>query len=111
MSGNRGKGRPKGSQNKIKTAASEIADKLGINPLEVLLYFAANDWESLDYDGPTITRVIEGQAVEIERISPETRLNAAKEAVKYMYPTQKAVEFTGEVAPFKIVIEDYGTKK
>lgn len=103
--------RPKGSKNKITIAARELAEELGVNPLEILLYFASEDWESLGYDSPTMQRVFDGVPIEIDRITPELRLTAAKEAIKYIYPTQKSVEFTGEQAAFKVVIEDYGSKK
>lgn len=104
---NKGMGRPKGSKNKITTAANELAEELGVNPLEILLHFAADDWEALGYKSATTTRMFDGGPIEVDRITPETRLAAAKEATKYIYPTQKSVEFTGEQAAFKIIVEDY----
>lgn len=102
-------GRPKGAKNKITTAARELALQLGVNPLEVLLRFAKGDWEGLGYEDPTMTKYSAEGPIIVERIPPELRMTAAKEAVKYIYPTQKAVEFTSEDGEggFKVIIEDY----
>jgi hypothetical protein len=73
----------KGSENKKSWNAQELARELGIDPLKILLDFAQNAKDEKD------------------------RIKAASEACKYLYSTQKAVEFTGEPAPFKVIIEDY----
>lgn len=64
--------------------AQELAKEMGIDPLKLLLEFAANTSKD-DRD----------------------RIRAASEACKYIYPTQKAVEIVGDPPPFKVIIEDY----
>lgn len=74
----------KGSDNKITWKAKELAEEMGIDPLKILLEFASN-----------------------AKLDERLRLQAAESACKYLYPTQKAVEFTGDQAPFRVIIEDY----
>lgn len=94
-----GKGRPKGSTNIEKRTAQELAAKLGVDPLEVLLNFTKGDWKALGYE--TEDKVIgyskEGPIFG-ERISAELRSNSAKEACKYLHTQLKAVEHSGEIA-------------
>jgi hypothetical protein len=100
----------KGCPNKITTSAKELAQKLGIDPLEILLHFANKDWKALGYDSPTLLKITADGGHEVDRISAEMRVMAAKEAAKYIYPTQKAVEFTGDQPQIKMIIEDYTRK-
>jgi hypothetical protein len=107
-------GRKKGSVNQKTKDARELADKLGVDPLEILFHFASRNWKALGYASEYHTKVLkDGGTLEVERITPEMRLNAAKEAVRYVYPQTKAVELKANEengTGFKIVLEDY-TKK
>lgn len=99
-------GRPKGSQNKVKQLARDIAEEMGVDPLRILLQFAANDWEGLGYEkGHKLT-----QFGEQDVISAELRMSAAREAVRYVYPALKSMEHKTDEDGFKVVIEDYGQK-
>jgi hypothetical protein len=89
-------GRVKGTPNKSTAELQALADKLGVNPFEILLRFAANDWKSLGYDERTRTVFSKtGEAVELDVIEPSERIQAAKSACEYLFPKRKAVEFTG----------------
>ena len=81
--------RTKGSKNRKSYDAYILASKLGIDPLEVLLKFAMNDWKALGY--PNETYSPDGK-VECYFITPETRVRAAKEACEYLYSKTKSVE-------------------
>lgn len=75
-------GRVKGTKNK-RIDARELAEKIGVDPLEVLMRFAKGDFSGYDFDP--------------EEITPLVIITAAKEATKYIYATQKAVEISGSV--------------
>lgn len=78
-------GRKKGTVNlrtKLGPNAQEIAESMGFNPFEVLLYVAANNWQALGYDTPCITIA--------------ERIVAAAKACEYLYPKIKAVQHVSE---------------
>lgn len=91
-----GKGRPIGSTN--RRTAQEIADRLGIDPFEVLVNFAKGDWKALGYDSATVIKTYGENSNEEDRISAELRASSAKEACKYLHTQLKAVEHSGEIA-------------
>ena len=77
----------------ILKTARQMSQDLKVNPLEVLLHFANNDWAALGYDSECQERIADGGMVlEMPHITPKMRLDAAKEAIKYLYPTLKATE-------------------
>lgn len=85
-------GRTKGTPNKSTAEAQELADRLGINPLEVILLFAGGKWEELGYDSSTITKFV-GENVVVEPvISPELRQKSAKDACEYIYAKRKSID-------------------
>lgn len=94
-------GRKPGAVNKKTAEAQQIADNLNVNPFEILLLFASNNWEKLGYDSPTVTKYgPSGIPYEEDVISPELRHSSAGKASEYLYPKRKAIEqsFTeGEV--------------
>lgn len=91
-------GRPKGSRNKRTYDAFAKAEELGADPFEVMLMFATGNWEGLGYDKPTKTMyTAEGSPYEVDIITPEIRLSAAKDATKYLLPQLKSLEHSGEV--------------
>lgn len=105
-------GRSKGTPNKTHANVEEIARATGIDPFHVLMMVVANDWEGLGYDKPTTTQMLkDGGTIEVDRITLDHRVNAAKEASKYLYAQRKAIELAGpngsEVG-IKIIIDDFG---
>lgn len=95
-------GRQPGTPNRDKIPAQLLAEKLGVDPLEVLLNFVKGDWAALGYKSPHEAKM-----------TSEMRLKAAGEVSQYIYPKRKAVEMTGEVeaAGITIKIVDYQAKK
>lgn len=91
-----GAGRKKGTPNKRASDLAERAKELNVDPFDVLLFFTKGDWKALGYKASTETKVNHlGIEYEVERITPEMRLQAAKEASQYIYPKRKALEHTG----------------
>lgn len=86
-------GRQPGSLNKANVSAQEIANRLGVDPFEVLLLFAKEDFKTLGYDSRTIEKPIGGGMTCTEFvISPELRQRSAEKACEYLRPKLKAVE-------------------
>jgi len=110
------KGRPKGSKNKDKSHVESVAERLGVDPFEILLLFAGNKWKELGYESETVTKYGQAGVVNEEFvIEPTTRSKAAAEACQYLYPKKKAVDHTisngDEATGFKMIIEDYTINK
>lgn len=88
-------GRAKGVPNKPKKTLLEKSEELGIDPFEILLRFAAEDWKGLGYAARTkISYTSAGIEFEEFVIKPEMRVKASGEACQYIYPKKKAVETT-----------------
>lgn len=64
-------------------ALFEKADELGVDPFTILLQIADGNAAALDLPDE-------------KTISPELRAMAARECIRYMYPTKKAMEVTGK---------------
>lgn len=109
-----GSGRKAGVPNKKTTLIADVAERLRVNPFEVLCMFAGNDYKSLGYEPEKHTKMIGDQEL-VTYSSPipmDVRMHAAKEACKYLYPQRKAVTLsTDEESGFRIVIEDYSVKE
>lgn len=90
-------GRSKGTPNKKTLQAQELADSLGINPFEVLLHFIAGDYKALKLEKTKTLYTSAGESYEVDMITPEIRLQAAKEAVQYLLPKRKALEIDANV--------------
>lgn len=95
-------GRVKGTPNKRTLAtridAHGVAETLNCNPFEVILYFVQGNWRALGYEAPTKTLyTADGNPYEVDVITPEMRLSAAKEATQYLIPKKKALEISGEL--------------
>lgn len=88
-------GRKKGTPNKKTQELRDLAEQLGVNPFQILLHFAAGDWQALGYPDATVTKVTQNGVFTEDRISPELRSSSAREACKYLYPQLKAVEHSG----------------
>jgi hypothetical protein len=108
-------GRKKGTPNRKTHEAQELAKKLGIDPFEILLHFAAGNWEKLGYTSPRrIVSAGMGVTIEIDQISPEMRVKAALEASKYVRPVLKAIEWKGDPAKVEqtlIYVAQWGNKE
>lgn len=86
-----GSGRKKGSRNRRTFDAQELARRLDVDPLEVLLLAAKGDKKRL-------------KLKKDDTISLEDRLYAARAAAPYLYPKKKAIEFTGGGEAIQVII-------
>jgi hypothetical protein len=85
-----GSGRKKGTPNKRTLMVNELMDKVGVDPLEIMLRIAAGDWKGLGYDNETyVLENAQGGTKIGYTITPEMRLSAAKEAAQYLYCKKK----------------------
>ncbi len=88
-----GSGRKKNTPNKDTRTLMEKAAELGIDPFEILLRFAAEDWKGLGYDARTkISFTSAGIEFEEFLIKPELRGKCAAEACQYIHAKRKALE-------------------
>lgn len=75
----------------------ELADELGVNPIEILLLIAKGDWEALGYTSPTTHKVTQnGDIVEVDRIPLEERSKAAAACAPYLYAKRTAISIKDE---------------
>lgn len=85
-------GRKKGSPNKKSLPLAAKAQELGVDPFEILLLFAAGDWDKLGYASETFTIYSKDFSNEEYTIQPSVRAKAAAEACQYLHPKRKAIE-------------------
>ena len=86
-------GKPKGYKDKKTLMVEEIVARVGVDPLEVLLKFAAGDWEGLGYDSPVYHFESADKSTSMGYvITPAIRAQAAKEAAQYIYPKKREAE-------------------
>lgn len=91
-------GKPKGSKNKKSLLVEETAARLKCNPFEILCLFANGDWKRLGYDNECYHKETDSGEVKMGyTISPDMRLQAAKEASKYLYAQRRALEVDASV--------------
>jgi hypothetical protein len=102
----------KGTKNKDPLALEERAKALGVDVFEILNHFAAGAWQKLGYDSETYVMENAQGATKIGyTITPDMRLKASTDLMKYMYPQKRAVELSNpEGQAFKVIIEDYSKK-
>ena len=92
--GERRGGRKKGTANKSSLPLLEKANALGIDPFEILLYFAKGDWKKLGYSKGK-RKVSAGMTtIMVDVIEPELRASAAKSACEYIHPKRKALDIS-----------------
>jgi hypothetical protein len=105
-------GRPKGVKNTRTRLVEEIASRFKLDPFEVLLMITNNDWKGLGYASETqITGYSpNGDPIEQERIKLADRVQAAKEASKYLYSQKQAVALSAGETGLVIKVLDYTTK-
>ncbi len=105
-------GRKKGVKNKDSIPAQELADKLGVDPFEILLLFAKGDWAALGYKDEF--DFIPGPNGPIEKriIAPELRQKAAKDSATYLRPQLKSLEVSNkDEQGFMVMIKDFSSGK
>ncbi len=92
-------GRRAGTKNKRTEEAQALCERLGVDPLEILLLMAKGDWKALGYeDKQKLIPIGDGQTLLVDRIDEQLRQKAAKDALPYVRPQLKSVELTGEAA-------------
>jgi len=105
-------GRIKGVKNKRTRTIEEIAAKFDIDPFQVLMMVAAGDWKGLGYDAPSkISYTNAGIEFEEPNIKLSDRVQAAKEASKYLYSQKQSVALSTGDQSIKIEIVDYTSVK
>lgn len=77
-------GRVKGKLNKQTEKAREIADRLGVDPLAILLFYASNNWKALGY-----------KTEPKQKITHDLRIRAAQESAAYIHAKRRWVEISG----------------
>lgn len=91
-------GRRPGSLNKTNQSLLDKAKAYGCDPFDVLLKFAAGDWEGLGYDNECYQAEKPDGSIKLGyTITPDMRLRASSEASKYLYPQRKAIELSGNI--------------
>ncbi len=87
-----GKGRPKGSKNKHTLELELVVSRFKLTPFEVLMMITNADWKGLGYEAPSkISYSPAGIEFEELYIQLRDRLQAAKEASRYLYSAKQAV--------------------
>lgn len=105
-------GRQKGTLNKRTLHVEEIAAQFNIDPFEVLMMIAAGDWKGLGFNEKVKTSFTNaGIEFEEDHVKLEHRLNAAKEAAKYLYSQKQSVAISTGDTGIKIIVEDYTKAK
>lgn len=87
-------GRAKGTPNKDTQALIEAAERLGVNPFEILLHFAKGDFATLGYSEYQTRPGPDGSTYDVLTIEPELRARCAMKASEFLYPKRKAIEIT-----------------
>lgn len=107
-----GSGRAKGTKNKDVLGLEDRAKELGVDVFEILAHFAAGNWKKLGYLNEVyVSENAKGETKLGYTITPEMRMKASTELMKYIYPQKKAVELSNSESGFKLIIEDYSQKK
>lgn len=89
----------------------EIAQKFDCEPFEILMRVASGDWQFFGFKGDTkVTYSPQGIEIEELNIPFKDRVQAAKEASRYLYSPKQAVDPKTGDSGIRVVIEDY-TKK
>lgn len=86
-------GRVAGVPNQRTKTIEETALRLKCDPFEVLLHVANGDWKALGYDTSVIIKSSADGSTYMEyTITPELRVQAAKDACSYLYAKKKSIE-------------------
>lgn len=91
-------GRKPGTKNKDKFELDQICRKYKVQPFEGLMKVINNDWAGLGYDNECFHIEKPDGSVKMGYvISPQMRLDAMKEAAKYLYPQKRSIEMSGSL--------------
>lgn len=105
-------GRKAGSKNKRTLMVEEIAARFDLDPFEVLMMVVAGDWKGLGYDAASkVSYTSAGIEFEEPNIKLSDRVQAAKEASKYLYAQKQSVAVSTGDTGIKIIVEDYSKKE
>jgi hypothetical protein len=107
--------RQKGIPNRKTVEMHQKCQELGVDPFEVLCFYASRNWKKLGYQSATVTKVLkDGGVIEVDRITSDQQIECAKELCQYLYAKKRSVDITAgegeEGQGFKIVIQDYSKK-
>jgi hypothetical protein len=95
----KGSGRKKGSLGKKTMNAQAIAQRLNVDPFEILLYIADGNWQGIKLDSKTLTKATSrGELYEVDQITIDNRVRAAAAAAEYLYPKRKQIDGTISLA-------------
>lgn len=104
------RGRPKGVKNKRSFNAEELAQKMNVCPLEILLMVASGDWKGLGYaEKSKITFTAQGLEIVEDNVPLKERVSAAGHAAKYLYSQKQPINEAGNTG-IKIEVVDYTSK-
>lgn len=84
-------GRQKGTPNRKTQDLHELAERLNVNPFEILLHYASRNYQALGLPEKTLKFYGEFPSEEYT-ISPELSQKSAKDACEYLFPKRKSVE-------------------
>jgi hypothetical protein len=106
------KGRPPGSKNVKTKRVEDIAERLGVDPFEILCLFAKGDYKTLGYESELyFFEKADGSGVKAGYvISPDLRASCAKDACKYIYSPKRSLDEETEAKIIKVIVEDYSKK-
>lgn len=96
MKGRKTGGRSKGTPNASSLDVRAIAERIGVDPFEIMCMVAKGDYSGLGY--------------ETDIISLDQRIGCAIQASKYLYQQRKAVELSTDEKGFNVIIKDYSSK-
>jgi hypothetical protein len=101
-------GRPKGAKNIRSFNAEELAKSMDVDPLEILLWVSEGNWEKLGFKEKTKTTfTAQGIEVEEDNVPLKERVQASKEAAKYLHAAKQSIALSTGAEGLKIVVEDY----
>lgn len=89
-----GSGKKKGHITRDRQMLLDKAKELGVDPFEILLRFAANDWKGLGYESHmrVVGKTQRGDDILTDTIEPQLRARCASDACQFMLPKLKAIE-------------------
>lgn len=85
-------GRPKGALNRSKSGPQELAKKLKVDPLEILLLMSAGKWKELGFETEQVAVYTKDCSNMEYRIPIAVRAKAAGDACKYLYAQLRNIE-------------------
>lgn len=88
-----------------------MAAKFKLDPFQIQMMFALGDWKGLGYEAECYFMEKADGAIKMGYvISPEMRLDAAKNAAKYLYAVKQNVDVTSNGQTIECVVHDFSSK-